>query len=160
MAPRPITRNLQKWEQIGFTVNISVCLELQGSVTADALKKCIACLQSEHPYLRLGVSFSEAGVAQFVELERPEVKLTTGKACFPVWQARLQEFANEFRDWSESMLYAELATTGEKHQLYLTVNHAGKLVAISSFAVIKLVGQRHRTYSSLRLSQESTEWRS
>lgn len=133
-----ITRNLQKREQIGFTVNISVSLEMQGPITAESVKKCIACLQSEHPYLRMGITFTDAGIPTFAELERPEVKLTTSNTCYSSWQARLQEFSNEFRDWAESTLFAELASCDGKHQLYITVNHAGTCPNVGSLTSLKL----------------------
>ena len=123
----PLTRNLHKIEQIGFSANIAVCLQLQGSVTSEAVVKCIKCLQDEHPYLRMGIEFTDAGVPIFKELDRPEVQLATSKACHSSWQAKLQEFANEMRDWGESALFAELAGSDNMFQLFVTVNHAGSL---------------------------------
>lgn len=121
-----LTRNLQKIEQIGFSANIAVCFQLQGPITVEAVSKCINCLRAEHPYLRMGIEFTDAGVPIFKELERPEVHLATSKACYSSWQAKLQEFANEMRDWGESTLFTELASTDNRHQLFITVNQAGR----------------------------------
>lgn len=120
-----VARSLRKWEQIGFTVNLSVCLELQGAVTPEAVRKCIICMQTEHPYLRMGVEFTDAGELVFTQLAPPTVQLTTGKPCYACWQSKLQEFANEMRNWGDSTMFAELASSDNNHQLFLTVNHAG-----------------------------------
>ena len=88
------------------------------------LYKSIQALQQEHPVLRMGVEYQD-NVAKFVEASKPTVALTTAPTLYPNWQSKLQEFANEFRDWSETVLFADLASNGEQHQLFLTVNHAG-----------------------------------
>ena len=126
-AMTSITRSLQKYEQIGFTTNISACLELQGPIGPENIKSAIRALQSEHPFLRMGIQFTDAGVMTFSELKHLDVQLVTGARCYQSWQSKLLNFANELRDWSESVLYTELASTAgsNDHQLFLTVNHAG-----------------------------------
>ena len=129
-----VARGLRKWEQIGFTVNLSVCLELQGTITPEAVQKCIKCLQTKHPYLRMGVEFTDAGELVFTQLASPTVQLTSGKPCYASWQTKLQVFANEMRNWGDSTMFAELASSDNRHQLFLTVNHAGVGLCVLSTA--------------------------
>ena len=122
------SRPLQLWEQIGFSINISTYVDLQGrGVNGHTVTRAFQALQQEHPGLRLGVEYQD-NVAKFVDNANATLALTVAATLYPKWQTKLQDFANEFRDWSEAIVFAELASNGEQHQLFLTVNHAGKCV--------------------------------
>ncbi len=120
-----IRRPLQLWEQIGFSMNVSMYLELQGhGVDTAMLTRAFKSLQAEHPFLRMGIETQEE-MAIFAEQPNPALELITTAGFIPGWQPKLQEFANEFRDWSAAVAYMELASDGDQHQLFLTINHAG-----------------------------------
>ena len=123
MAP-VLQRPVQQWEQMGSTVNISMYLELHGhGITGETLTRAFKDLQTEHPFLRLGIDYLD-NVATFVELADPVLSLTTTAGLHPKWQTRLQDLANEFKDFSEGVFSAELASSDQQHQLFLTINHA------------------------------------
>ena len=122
----PMQRGLQMWEQIGLSMNVSLYLELQGhNINKETLLKAFKGLQAEHPVLRMGIEFCD-NVPTFVELADSTLRLETASTLYPKWQAKLQEFANEFRDWAEALVFVELASSGDQHQLFLTINHAGR----------------------------------
>lgn len=121
----PLQRGLQQWEQIGFSMNVSVYLELQGHVTKEALTESFNVLQAEHPVLRMGIEYRD-NLPAFVELADPTLRLETASTVYQKWQLKLQDFANEFRDWGEALVFMELASSGDQHQLFLTINHAGR----------------------------------
>ena len=117
-------------------MNVSLYLELHGqNVTSETVGKAFSLLQAEHPVLRAAIEFS-GNDPTFVETANSTLRLTTATALYPKWQSKLQEFANEFKDWSEAIVYMELASSGDQHQLFLTINHAGThlqiLLAIQS----------------------------
>lgn len=122
----PMKRGLQMWEQIGFSMNVSLYLELEGQmVSKDTIAKAWKALQAEHPVLRMGIEFCD-NVPTLVELVDPTLRLETASPLYPKWQTKLQEYANEMRDWSEGVVFMELASSGNQHQLFLTINHAGR----------------------------------
>ena len=124
MAPT-IQRPLQLWEQIGCTINISTYLELQGhGVTSETLSHALKALQTQHPFLRMGIEYQE-NVATLVELPSPALIPSAKAGLYPKWQARLQDLANEFKDLAEGVMSVHFASDGEQHQLFLTLNHAG-----------------------------------
>ena len=121
----PMQRGLQMWEQIGFSMNVSLYLELEGhNVSKETLSKAFKALQAEHPVLRMGIEFCD-NVPTFVELVDPTLRLETACTLYPKWQTKLQEYANSMWDWSEAVVFMELASCGDQHQLFLTINHAG-----------------------------------
>lgn len=121
------SRGLQLWEQIGFSMNVSLYLELQGhGINGDTLSEAFKALQSEHPVLRMAADFSDSGPT-FVELADPTSKVETVATLYPDWQSKLQQFANSMWLWNEALVFMELASSGDQHQLFLTINHAGKL---------------------------------
>ena len=125
MAPAH-TRPVQLWEQIGCTVSVSMFMELQGpGVTGTSLAHVCKSLQTEHPFLRTGIEYVE-NVATFIDLPNSDLIPVTKVGLYSNWQARLQEVANEFKDLAEGVVSMELASSGEQHQLFLTINHAGK----------------------------------
>lgn len=126
----PIQRGLQMWEQIGFSMNVSLYLELEGhSVSKETLSKAFSTLQAEHPVLRMGIEFCD-NVPTFVELVDPTLRLETACTLYPKWQTKLQEYANEMRNWAEAVVFMELASSADQHQLFLTINHAGTMNAV------------------------------
>ena len=144
-------RPLQLWEQIGFSINISTYVDLQGrGVSGETLTRAFQALQQEHPVLRMGVEYQD-NVAKFAEVAKSTFALTTASTLYPSWQIKLQEFANEFRDWSETIVYAELASNDEQHQLFLTVNHAGDV----SWSLTKLPEHRHHDSHAYTFCQTS-----
>lgn len=121
----PSQRGLQQWEQIGFSMNVSLYFELHGHVSKETLCQSYKALQAEHPVLGMGIEYCD-NVPTFVTLSDPTLRLETTSALYPKWQSKLQEFANEFRDWGEALTFMELASSGDQHQLFLTINHAGR----------------------------------
>ena len=119
-------RGLQQWEQIGFSMNVSLYLELQGHVSKETLCQSFTALQADHPVLGMGIEYCD-NVPTFVKLADPSLRLETASTLHQKWQSKLQEFANEFRDWGEALIFMELASSGDQHQLFLTINHAGRL---------------------------------
>lgn len=142
MASR-MQRGLQMWEQIGFSMNVSVYLELEGhNVSKETLSKAFNALQTEHPILRMGIEFCD-NVPTFVELVDPALKLETACTLYPKWQTKLQEYANTMWDWSEAVVFMELASSGDQHQLFLTINHAGNGYSTQG---LRLVPARFKQY--------------
>ena len=124
MAPT-LQRPLQLWEQVGCTINISLYLELQGhGVTSETLSHALKALQTQHPFLRMGIEYPE-NVATLVELPSSALIPSAKAGLYPKWQARLQDLANEFKDLAEGVMSVDFASDGEQHQLFLTLNHAG-----------------------------------
>ena len=124
MAPT-IQRPLQLWEQVGSTINISMYLELQGhGVTSETLSHALKALQTQHPFLRMGIEYQE-NVATLIELPSSALISSAKVGLYPKWQARLQDLANEFKDLAEGVMSVHFASDGEQHQLFLTLNHAG-----------------------------------
>ena len=122
----PMKRGLQMLEQIGLSMNVSMYLALEGhSVNKETLTNAFMALQAEHLVLSMGIEFSD-NVPTFVELVDPTLKLETACNLYPKWQTKLQEYANNMRDWSEAIVFMELASSGDQHQLFLTMNHAGR----------------------------------
>ncbi|DBA75365.1 TPA: hypothetical protein ACH3X1_010632 [Trebouxia sp. C0004] len=124
MAPT-IRRPLQLWEQVGCTINISMYLELQGhGVTSEILSHALRDLQTQHPFLRMGIEYQE-NVATLIELPSSAVIPSAKAGLYPNWQARLQDLANEIKDLADGVMSVDYASDGEQHQLFLTLNHAG-----------------------------------
>ena len=86
------SRALAQWEQIGFSMNVSLYLELQGqNVNFETVSKAFGVSQAEHPVLRTAIDFSGSDPS-FVELTNPTLRLTTATTLYPTWQSKLQEF--------------------------------------------------------------------
>lgn len=99
--------------------------ELHGYVSKETLCQSYKALQAEHPVLGMGIEYCD-NVPTFVTLTDPTLRLETASTLYSKWQSKLQEFANEFRDWGEALTFMELASSGDQHQLFLIINHAGR----------------------------------
>ena len=70
MGAASMNRPLQLWEHIGYTMNVTLFLNVTGpNIDETAVRQAWAAAQQEFPYLRMVVKWLAPGAASFSELE-------------------------------------------------------------------------------------------
>ena len=127
-----VSRPLRLYEQICATMSVNFMLEFEAlNVNKEHLKAAYNLLKLKHPYYRMKIKVID-GKQHFVEESSDvddfycDIYELKDKNELNNWNSRLIKIGCQPRDHSKSLVYFELYSIGNYHQLFACINHAGK----------------------------------
>lgn len=130
-----ISRRLHLIEQADIYESMNMMVQFESSkLDLEYLNKSIILVKKRYPYLRMKIVRAEDETLSYVEQNETELKQTFLELFklesmneFNNWKSRFIRFGSKQRDTSKSIVFFDLFSFENKHQLCMSMNHSGKI---------------------------------
>lgn len=130
-----LERDLSLYEFINLQSNLCLMLDINASdLKHENVLKSYYAIKQRHPYLRMKIISSETSQFSFKFQEQNENEKSfipilqnnyAEQNDFDQWKERLIAIANTAQDNTKSIIYFEIYTLNNRHQIFIAINHAG-----------------------------------
>jgi len=127
------SRPLRFYELICSSMNINFMLDIEcEELNSNHIRNAFKLLKKLHPYYRMRLMPNGTGLDYLensqVELNDVYLNLFESSSLVELdelWQSRLIAIGSKPRDLSQSLIFFELYSFKNRHQLFASINHSG-----------------------------------